>query len=617
MRSYSGVKKFTIKPAFAGIVFSLLGTVLYGSAKGPDIAQGEIHILGAFLLFLSYLIAQFCWGEVITNFYSKQAKAWEKFFAGSLFFSLLIGVLGFFPILGESSKLGWQGFFFCGYLLSMRLLSGRRCSLRRISAFDGIAMFVFLLAILGTFTAHGFWDSLWYHLPASRIWFAAKQISMPDYFPILCKTGLWDYQFVYGQILLGSDGDGGLIAAQLFGQWANLSAVLLCYLLLREEKDLFGLSLFSSLFAILGTELFMMAEFAKNDWGAIFWSLSFLVFSFQRRSAILLGFSAAACFTAKYTSAFFLLPLLILYFLEEKRMQERIIFLVSFTLICTPILLRNYLFTNNPFFPALSNIFQAFMGPSWAGIKEYEGISWGILAIKEKLFYLIHDSWICLAALFLPFTWKSWNGKQKILMASIALSLFCFLLFTGVKAEWRLSGAALLLAAAYGARSLELFLETNRANPKIIFALTFVLLLLLPVDWKAPQRLALGPTLSEQVRAWVSGSAVAWTRLQLPPEAKIATLNEQRTYYLTPHQMLRVFDIPVLDRELAVATSVEEASKAIRHYGIRYLVLSAEFLDSYYSRKICDWFYQVSEKNPQAVLFRTEYSRVLDLDLVK
>ena len=69
----------------------------------------------------------------------------------------------------------------------------------------------------------------------------------------------------------------------------------------------------------------------------------------------------------------------------------------------------------------------------------------------------------------------------------------------------------------------------------------------------------------------------------------------------------------VPSRELTAAASPAEVVAAFRERNIRYLVLSAEFLDRYYNRRVCDWMFELSQREPEAVVFRTSLSRVLDL----
>ena len=74
------------------------------------------------------------------------------------------------------------------------------------------------------------------------------------------------------------------------------------------------------------------------------------------------------------------------------------------------------------------------------------------------------------------------------------------------------------------------------------------------------------------------------------------------------------FEQSVTLAELASSAGLPaEVVAAFRERNIRYLVLSAEFLDRYYNRRVCDWMFELSQREPEAVVFRTSLSRVLDL----
>ena len=198
------------------------------------------------------------------------------------------------------------------------------------------------------------------------------------------------------------------------------------------------------------------------------------------------------------------------------------------------------------------------------------------------------------------------------------LSVFALIFFmfgSGMKAECRLAGAPLLLAGAFGVQSVFSAARSfMKRGSSMASAGAFLLICIFaPWDFDAFSRLAVDP--AERIRRHVSGAAMAWVRMNTSG-ASAATLQEQRIYYLFPNVPRRVFDEPQLDRELVKAQRVEEAAAILRLAGIRYLVLSAEFLDKYYDKKICTWFYELSERNPKAVVFRSNLSRVLDLSLI-
>ncbi len=610
-----------------GIIANISGVPIYGTSRSPDEFQGWRTVAGAFLIFLSYSAAQMAWGYHLTRLFKRSVQFWETFFWGSALFSILMGTLGFLPVVGEWSFFLWNNFLLFGLLSALALQarypvpSHLKSSVSRpgkIVLVLGMGLLFFTLADASV--PQAFWDSLWYHLTGPRLWFEYGRIHLPPTFPIAYTTGLWDYHFLWGQILLGGPEGGGLIAAQLFGQWSTVTAAAFCFLILYSLKDDLRISPVAILLGIVGSELFMVVRFAKNDWGSCLWGLAFLAFLLRKERLIYVGFAAGLCFSAKYTSAFFLFPLLAgVCWNQRKDLREIISLGASFGMASLPLLARNGLATGNPFFPALHTIFPTeLLGPSWTNIVVYEGNTLRVHTLYRKISSLIVDSRIILGFPLLIFFPKKITFLTQILVESTLLSAFLFLIFTGERVEWRLTGPMLLLLCTFGAMGFEL---VARVFPPRFFIYLAPMLIALAlwhssVDWTTPKRIFRWVDPSMVVRQWVSGSSMAWIRLHVPLTEGVATLNEQRIYYLFPHQPIRAFDLPSVDQSLHTAQNANEVVQIFRREKIRFLVLSAEFLDLYYNRQVCDWMYQLSEKNPKAVVFRETYSRVLDLNLI-
>jgi hypothetical protein len=594
--------------------------------QDPDSPRSVPAFLGLLGYFLAYLCAQISWGSIVCKAYRQMATLWESAFWGSLFFALVVGVFGFWPILGENFRPAWLLFLLVGLILSF-LLSHKKSN-NAPEAFhwaDGVAIFYLLFSFAGALSPHSYWDSLWYHLTSSRLWFEAGKIHLPENFPIALKSGFWDYHFFYGQILLGSAKDaGGLIAAQIFGQLAALATVCFSYLTIRQGMKSFGFTPFMALLAILGTELFFEVEFAKNDWAGVFWTLVAVTFALQRRPFYWIALVAGFSFAAKFTSAFFFAPFLLYVVWQNRREPRALAFgFLLFFLSTLPLLVRNLAFTGNPFFPALHHQFPTtLLGPSWENIKAFSGNTFTLPHLIEKFLFLLRDSKAVIFLLAWALIWpllvklRMRSSMPRALLPPLLAALCSALLFlfgSGPKAEWRLLGASLPLLAAGSGFVLESFLK-NFFQPKWVGALLTVLVLMLfPVTFSTG-RLWQEP--AELIRQWPSGAAMAWVRMNAKPEDQVATLQETRIYYLFPKFPLRVFDQPSLDTALTGAENPTEMAGTLKRAGIRYLILSAEFLDRYYNRRVCDAFYQLSESHPRMVVFRTEFSRVLDLNQI-
>jgi hypothetical protein len=355
---------------------------------------------------------------------------------------------------------------------------------------------------------------------------------------------------------------------------------------------------------------------AKNDWGAIFWGFCFLSFWARKERLWLVGLAAGSAFSAKYTEAFFLLPLLAWAIWEEKKNFKQCACLVaSFACVVLPLALRNAVFIGNPFFPALTSLFPSLMGPSWKSLSYYEGFTLGLSDLWHKIKALMKENQLAPLSPFFLLSLR--NSKSSILLASILLSSALFALGTGPKAEWRLMGCALILLSIFGFSALERGINRiPRAAKFAPWAIFILCIALAPLDWMAPLKLAHAPDPSIKIRESVAGAAIAWVRMNAAEDDLAATLNEQRIYYFLPLPPIRAFDWPDLDKELSQASSPQDMVKIFQQKKIRYLILSGEFLDRFYDRKICDWMFALSETYPRAVVFRAPLSRVLDLSLL-
>lgn len=612
--SRSGSPAWPAVFGFAGLFSFLAGTILYGAPKGPDIPQGIPVVLGSFLIFLSVLFAQLSWGHLIGLFRGRTLRLWEKYLWGSTLTSVLLATLGYLPgSVGAGAALAWRFFLLlgCGTVMFLTRREWRSKALNAGDWADLPAILAFTLAGIGAGIPRSFWDSLWYELTAGRLWFQAGHVFLPPRLPIAFQTGLWDYQLLLGQLLLGSPGGGGLIAAQLFGQFTACFCAFFAFLALHESKDELGLSPFAAFAGIVGTELFFEAEFAKNDWAVVLWSLAALIYLRERRFRAA-ALTAGLAFATKISAAFFLAPLLAWLAWELRREPLRLLRRAGwFALGALPLLARNLVFTGNPFFPALTSLFPSpLQGPSWAGVGAYATMFTGPAGWLAKLPWLARSSTTVLGLAAWPFTRRKLPARAREPLA-VSLAALAILFFgMGPHTEWRFAGAGLVLGAAYGARAVELLLA--RFGAWGLRALFVAGLLWFPIDWKAPVDFLRGPGPALRIRSWVSGGAMAWVRMNADP-GSAATLNETRIYYLFPGEPRRAFDDPDLDRRLAAARGPEDLPVIFRGAGIRYLVLSAEFVDKAYDRRVCDWAYELSEKHPEAVVYRETLSRVLDL----
>lgn len=463
-------------------------------------------------------------------------------------------------------------------------------------------------------------DPLWYHLTAARWWTEAARFGSGQQNIALFQAGAWDALLLWGNFLLGSAGEGGMVPIQLFGQWIHFGAALGSgFFLYRLSRHFFSLGPESraalTLTAMLGISQLNTIALAKNDWGAIFFLLASLCVwreNAKKSGALQAGVFFGLAFSTKSPVAF-----LVLLFLGRPR-RDYFYFALGGAAAALPWLVRNYLGTGDPFFPALQSFFPGIAGPSWKKFAFYEGsaLSWKTHLAKDILL----DS-LFVPAAFVAFLFSSYlPAAQKWFTRATVLGALVFFAKVGPKAEYRLFGAGALLLIACGAGALLFLAEKlpSRAQ-RTARAVLVLLALVFPswlshFPWKAPLDAMAQPLPAVQIRTHFGGSALAWIRLNLPREKKIASANEFRLYYLSSFRAFRIWDNPGLDRALYEAKDASELVSALRREGVDYLIFTRADWDIMFRKEALDALESVWALHRETIVFGNENAKVIDVN---
>lgn len=619
-------------PAF--LAAEIIGFFLYGAPQDADSVASWIPMFGAFLLFLSYFFSTLAWGRLI----SKATRLDAKIYAlplGCAAMCFSAAILGHLRLIGYSYQSLAIFLLALGpILISLQERNQNRAwpSLSYLRFPQWLFLAGFACATLTfaslTFSLDSMADPLWYHLTAARLFSDAGKIYLPPHFPIAFKSGLWEYNFIWGNFVLAGPAGGGLIAGQLFGQWTHFFlGTIGSWLIFRQiaEKLLPDLSaewiLMLASLALFSHELVNVSYLGKNDWGAILFALTGLLLFLENRFS-LAGFFWGAAFTSKYTEAFSMLGFLLLIprdFWNFRGMAKAAAF---FLIGSAPIFMRNFIYTGNPLFPTMNQFFHsAQLGPSWDGIAAFSGtgISWSsarISQLKETLAQspLIYPAILGLLAIpFFASARKHWK-----IAASGFFPLGIFISFVGQKAEIRLLGPSIFFILLFGVIFLkELIYRAFQRSEKTI--LLFSILIFVPAlsyflpamkFWRAPGS-SMPPT--EWIRTHPGGAASAWMRMNLPSGTKIASGAETRIYYLSAQEVSRIWDDPVVDRKLFQERDIKGLYKVLDEAGIQYLLITNALWDTYFDQARWDLISKSTVRFPQAVPFSTENSRVIDV----
>ncbi len=640
-----------------GSVLFGVGSLFYGA---PLRWVGSIHvshIIGIFFLFLFWFGALIGWGRwVVSHFKFPNRPAWLTPIIGTFLMMAFISLLFLSPAPSLSLKVILaKAWLFLGYLffLPKQGLPSWHPSkdwflqhwLLLVTSLGCLLLFL-LLSI-----PHPFWDSMWYHMHASRFWYHNNAIRFNPVSVVMSQASLWEYLFLWSHILLAKPGDYGLIAAHIFCQWVHLvlGFFLSCWILGTFLRRIFSLEqshwlalLILFCFTSYGIHYAILAP--KPDWGVIAWYLGAFVLLMwdddrQPIHVLLAGLLLGACFGAKlsYGFAIVLIPFFFLIdYRSWKRSSQTILyFAIGFCILGLPNSIRNILWTGNPVFPAMNQIFQSSaLGPSWlAGIKAFDGgVPFKALGLSYKWKLLLPAfKWYAYAFFLLPFgrfffgtltkqEWKLWSFT--------ATTLFVFLLNSGAKAEIRLIGGTFVLfqvcVLLFYAKLLTRWL-THKIWRTAIISVFFCYQFFFPKMFDVPTfqlkertRILMGQSSIQHMMLLIPGvNYVHFIKKNLPSKEKLFILSDTKLYYLSDRPAVRIWDNPTLDRALVKARSFKEMIAILRSHGGRYLADSIDTIDTYYNRPIMRYIISNLRHHPHAIIYNHDLNWIVDLHKIK
>lgn len=551
---------------------------------------------------------------------------------GLLFLSLLVPLFSLLGLLGKS--LPFQSALavlaLCG--LVHRTFHWREWRIPRDELLNLLPALVLFAVVLrcAVFLNVG-QDAYNYHLMAPLHWWLSGGIQFLPELPNIYIASYWEYLFTWGFALLGAEGDG-LIRVQLFGQLLHaLLGFGGCLLVLRRILllDLFRAGRWTGaalVTALIPSALLWVSWYAKNDYGAAFWLLAALWLLLRETPAkkewLLAGVLAGAALAAKFSlffSVFWAAALLIF----AGHFSRRFLWsLPTLLLAAAPILARNFLATDNPFFPFYNHAFGGrFVSESIQFFSFHELLGQGKSLGPVQYLVLSLAAMASEANLLLVVAGAAALGfvrgeKRLLLLCLTALPtiLFASFLLSGAilqHTQFRLLGPALMLPGLVGMIALKRFSEAKlnrqplilRWLPLIVSAI-FLLSPHLPWPSFATAVPEYRSFLEEKL---LSGKCKFWALKNIPGPV---LLYEEDSLYFTP-AYVSAFHFAPLDKEIRNLSDAFLVAERSRAHGFRYAIQTRyEEGNFYYPSK--NHFWSFSEH--PAVLFRGADCYVLDLE---
>ncbi|MBI3557278.1 MAG: hypothetical protein HY074_13525 [Deltaproteobacteria bacterium] len=657
--SLPGVRRYAL--ILLALGFFCAGKLMRPFPADPDSAIGPMQVLGTGCLFGFWLVGVCSWGRIFRRACLPQCPDPGLVLglgtAAAAFFAMLLGHLG---LIGARSEPAFDIALALGLLLDAggnvvpAARASRSWELRGwkqwLALLPWLVLCYWALAlVLKASIPHFQSDPLLQHLLGPRLWFQDGAITLNSRIPVAMKNYYWEYLSIWANSLLGGEAGRGLVESQIFSQWLHVLAwfgtLLILIPLLRYFSVPWPWLGFGILAAASSWSVAWTAELAKNDWGVIFWTLCGLrlllaIQGPELRNLFIGGLFLGLAVGAKFTAAITIAPFVA--FWAAKRLFDdgfskgfrAILFLSgAFSLGLTPILMRNFILTENPFFPILDGIFSSprlsrsvaryYAASQWADGREFGSL----LAARVKLIAVHEPALIALflAGIAVPICWKrrGWNSRTPLYFVSAA-AVMLFLVSVGANktAEdgnlaLRLMGPGMILGLSSGVFAFfDVFLVLSDRFTWLISATGIVITIFgisqsrLPLIDLARTRYSIANLTDAMRTIAIGGATKAWLRLNASPEDLIVTTGDNQLYYVAHLRVTAMPDQPGLDRSYNGPSGFEDYLEFLLSLGTKYILDSSHYELGYWS----DFSYELNRRlraHPEAVIFERVDSRIV------
>lgn len=492
---------------------------------------------------------------------------------------------------------------------------------------------------------HG--DPLYYHLVAPVLWCRQHGLQFDNARPLDYVASLWEGLYVFPAQWFLRSGDVGLPQVQIFAQWIHLTlgwalCGALSYALLRSLRLPRVPAMLGSFAALTTRSLWWTGGLAKNDCGAASWALAGLLVLFAaprptaRRyfaAAILLG----AAFMAKYTAAFAIVPLLLLFLFRAGPRRLGLLLPLGTALVLggvlggIPIIIRNTANVGMPLFPfgarATKSQLLSETTLDYIGGLSPSGIAPGWKWRLQRLGELSQEGTLAPACALAPvLIWfvasRRWkrvrlDGRWSTFAMGAIASLALFLLIARAGTDFRLLGPGLLLLSVVGTITTFLLLRLLRRSRSFspLPAAFFTFAALAATSRFAPEAILdriHDLPLQRGLAAHTAGDAKMWAATL--PRSRIITTGDNEIYYLLEHDVLVATDDPAEDRRWRQAMLAHLPPEVLLHewhrLGFVYL------LDTAFPGEpapLREYLWPAIERHPEWIAFRGREAVVLSL----
>ncbi len=461
-------------------------------------------------------------------------------------------------------------------LLNENWRSENLAGLRRFFSRPLAEFAVFIFPLFYAALPPSFYDSLVYHLGIPNLYLQSGGfISTPQF--VFANT------FIYYEISLIPAVFIGTVVPRLFH---FLLGAIFILTVADEAVESWGVQgRLNLLLAIvsLPMTLFLLVT-CKNDLpGAIFIFLAIIHYRRQnfKLSALFWGFAVGIKYFNLLPLALFLL--LVITPWKKADLKKMALMAMIIFLVVSPLLLKNFHFSGNPFFPFLQKAFPAAQWDSerqsrlQAEVGRIVHTPADMVKLPYNLSFFTYGYGGLVGPFFLIFLplllLRPFRQKKWLLWALLLLAIAPF--FTG---SIRFIYAAFILLAVF---SLQGYEAAGGKTLKTIFYLlitvNFIMGFALLEKFYLGHYMLSGKFSSRQYieHFFPTYPVFAYINANAPPRARILVAGEARNYYLErPYQVSSAMDYCILKKYLEESRTSDEFTAAIKKTGYSYLLVN-------------------------------------------
>lgn len=575
-REYSKLNK-TLTYVFIGaaVLFTLNAIIL----KYPG--QVIIPLLKAVLL----VFAVYIYGFFLMSLFKPGKDTIEipiAFAVGLIFTTFFFYLVSFFKVLVPGIILA---FYIIPIILIIFIIKNHKeVFLERVQFFfkrSPLEYLPFFLPFIYAALPPSFYDSLVYHLGIANLYLQQSGfVETPQFF--FANTS------IYYEISLIPAVFAGDMVPRLFHFFIGVIFLFAAADFAVEVFKIKKRHILLLLFLAMPMSVFLLST-VKNDLLSalyIFLGVRFLLEKRFNLSALFWGFAIGI----KYTNALPLIVFLVIFFIKEKRFffKKFVVFGLITAAVVVPILVKNYYFAKNPFFPFFNQYFNAEYWDTsrYALMKTDVGKMFHSLVDMIKFPYTISYGQLGFGGIigaqfliFLPFLLvvKERMKKNWYLLLFAILTLYLGGYFTG---SLRFLYIIFVFLSFYLAMIYE---SVDQKMVKYLFfiviSLNFIIALASQEQMYRSHQLFFGKLDIEEYKAFIFPTypGIAYVNSYAEPGSRVMLVGEARNYYLKrPYLAASGIDYSIVKKYLKQSGSAGEFLGALRNDKIDYIILNLE-----------------------------------------